>query len=94
MSAYPHSRLLIDPDGPGVEGFIIRNERGGVIATFATGGVNGKTARDTAIGNLMDASEYIPGRLILSACPVYPWSNGSVPFAAATGGLGEYIEAA
>lgn len=67
--AYPVSRLLIDPHAPDREGFSIHRAGSFCAAvTFVTGGVNGKTARQTAEGNLADMSEYERGVLELRCC--------------------------
>jgi hypothetical protein len=79
-------RFLLDPTAPDREAYEIR-ARGLQVATFVTGGVNGKSADDTAIGNLADASEYHPDELTLrkgGALPTY--SNGAKEIAKASGG--------
>ena len=53
------SRMLLDEHAPDALAFDIRPAEGGMrMAAFITGGVNGKTAIETAVGNLMDMSEY------------------------------------
>lgn len=90
--ARPNDRFLIDPDGPDAEWFEIRNDAARVTA-FYTGGVNGKSAEDTAIGNLIDASEYTDGALHLYRGPLLPsWSNGIVLIASAEHGIGRFPE--
>jgi hypothetical protein len=54
-------RLLLDPHAPDAQSYrIYRVEGNGLrlVAAFRTGGVNGKSADDTAIGNLADLSEH------------------------------------
>jgi hypothetical protein len=59
---YPLDRLLIDPQAPDREAFSIhRPSSFCATVTFVTGGVNGKSPEDTALGNLADFSEYVPG---------------------------------
>lgn len=63
------TRLLLDPAGPDPATYLLAGPEG-KVATFYTGGVNGKSADDTAIGNLLDASEsYEPGPLVLYRGP-------------------------
>lgn len=54
------TRLLINPKAPDKQTYkIVAVTRGRALtlATFQTGGVNGRTADETAEGNVMDASE-------------------------------------
>jgi hypothetical protein len=52
----PGPRYLIDYTAPDTQWFEVR-ANGVRLRTFYTGGVNGRSAIDTAIGNVMDESE-------------------------------------
>lgn len=60
-----YDRMLLDEGAPDAERFYITTLRGVRLAAFRTGGVNGKTAEDTAIGNAADLSERSDGPLFL-----------------------------
>ena len=50
-------RLLLNSAANDAATYVVRNEAGGHALVFYTGGVNGKSRDDTAIGNLADFTE-------------------------------------
>lgn len=92
-TTYPRQRLLLDPTGPGAKAYDIRPAGGGMtIVAFVTGGVNGNSADDTAIRNLLDVSDYAAGPLELwggGALPTY--LNGATRIATAEAGIGRMV---
>lgn len=80
-------RFLLDPDAADARCYEIR---GGVYRTevFTTGGVNGKSADDTAIGNLLDYTESHDGTFTLYYLPNGPsFVTGREVLARAMGGV-------
>lgn len=83
------SRILSTGSVPGAKAYEIRGlETGARVVAFVTAGVNGKSADDTAIGNLADASEQTLEALALYSGPALPlYSNGEHMLAAADCGV-------
>lgn len=60
-----HSRLLIDTSADDVQNYVVVSPDGGLVLQFVTGGVNGKSAHDTARANVSDLSEQLDVELTL-----------------------------
>ncbi len=90
-----YARLLVER-GEGEKSYAIKQRNsapfGAPLVRFTTKGVNGKTADDTAIGNLADISDYHGGVFELYEWPCAPWANGQILLAIAERGCYEVVE--
>lgn len=84
--AWVDERLLADPNAPGAIDYEIVDAAFNVAVAFRTGSVNDRTPSDTAIGNLLDYSEYHDGVFAVRR-------KGAKTFAYAHGGVGWDAEA-
>lgn len=94
---------LLDPGADDATGFEIRvrpegtDEFGTRVVGFTTGGVNGRSARDTAEGNLLHLSEWRCAdgyEFVLYTGALLPtYANGAVAIAAAQHGIGRTLDA-
>ena len=67
MPQFDQTRLLISsPHAPDLATFrVVSLDTGTQVTLFVTGGVNGKSANDTALGNAMDMSEQMDDVLLV-----------------------------
>lgn len=89
-SASGASVVLVPAAAEAARDYLIAPYKGGdPVAEFATEGADGRSADETAIGNLLDWSQHHDGEFVVYFVPGH--DRGNVALCAAQAGVGRYL---